>query len=196
LGLAIAIPRGVEGEESFRDVMGAFLFDESGGDKEIHLWKDPSRAHAGPKIWDWDLKRSKPTGYEPRAALQMKQWTEASRVWASVTPVVLHHYPKKSRDGDVAEIVGEAFVSAGLPKPIAISVQPVSYFRGAGHARNIPEFHEGGERLCRYQTHVMAEFANRVEGPVLVGRGRFRGYGLCRPVRNEETDGDARFDGE
>lgn len=61
-------------------------------------------------------------------------------------------------------------------------VQPVSWFEGAGHARSIPEFTEGGNGLCRYQVHVAVKFPVKVEGPVLVGRGRFRGYGLLRPL--------------
>jgi CRISPR-associated protein Csb2 len=98
---------------------------------------------------------------------------------------VLHHYPKKNREHHVAEIVSEAFESAGFPRPSNVAVQAVSYFRGAGHALEMPEFSEGGERLCRYQTHVVVEFEQLLEGPVMVGRGRFRGYGLCRPVRSE-----------
>jgi len=98
-----------------------------------------------------------------------------------VTPVVLHHYPRRAREGDVERILFEAFASAGLPEPEDLRVQPVSVFEGAAHARSMPEFTEGGAGLCRYQTHVVVRFPGPVEGPVLVGRGRFRGYGLMRP---------------
>jgi CRISPR-associated protein Csb2 len=99
-----------------------------------------------------------------------------------VTPVVLHHYPKRERENDVERILLEAFESAGLPQPVALRVQPVSLFEGGGHMKSMPAFTEGGERMCRYQVHVVARFAVPVQGPVLVGRGRFRGYGLLRPV--------------
>jgi len=59
-------------------------------------------------------------------------------------------------------------------------------FRRALHARSMPDFSEGGAGLCKFQTHVVAEFEARVQGPVLVGRGRYRGYGLFRPVRPKE----------
>lgn len=74
----------------------------------------------------------------------------------------------------------------GLPKPAWISVRAASIFEGAPHARSMPDFSEGGAGLCKFQTHVVAEFEERVQGPVLVGRGRYRGYWLFRPVRPKE----------
>jgi len=61
-------------------------------------------------------------------------------------------------------------------------VQPVSFFEGAGHAQSLPQFTEGGETLCRYQVHIIVRFPCLLRGPILVGRGRYRGYGLLRPV--------------
>ena len=49
-----------------------------------------------------------------------------------------------------------------------------------------PGASEAGAGLCKFQTHVVAEFEERVQGPVLVGRGRYRGYWLFRPVRPKE----------
>ncbi len=186
LGLGMAIPREAEADAELRRALGALLFDEDGADRKVCLWQSLGHGEKRRKVWRWELGRI--ARQEARAALRLRQWTGASRVWASVTPVVLHHYPKKNRDNDVVEIVGEAFVSAGLPRPAKIAAQPVSYFRGAGHVMEMPGFSEGGEKLCRYQTHVLVEFERRVEGPVLVGRGRFRGYGLLRPVRGGEDD--------
>jgi CRISPR-associated protein Csb2 len=97
--------------------------------------------------------------------------------------VVLHHHPKRTREDDVLRILEEAFASAGLPKPKSIEARSASAFEGAPHARSMPDFTEGGAGLCKYQTHVRVEFEQRVEGPVLVGRGRYRGYGLFRPAR-------------
>jgi CRISPR-associated protein Csb2 len=33
------------------------------------------------------------------------------------------------------------------------------------------------------QLHAYLEFDEPVVGPVLLGSGRYRGYGLCRPVQ-------------
>ncbi len=175
LGLAVAIPKHVAQDEA-RQAIGALLFHpDSGADRSIHLWRsDPS--------WEWQLRRE--LRDQPPTALAVATWTGPSRKWASVTPVVLHHYPKKKdREEDVVRIVGEAFATAGLPVPIAVRIRPASELEGAPHALAMPPFTEGGESLCRFQTHVVAEFAQEVRGPVLVGRGRYRGYGLLRPLK-------------
>jgi CRISPR-associated protein Csb2 len=175
LGLGMAIPRGLPAEE-LRRVLGPFFFDpETGEEREIRLWT---------KAWKWTLEREKRE--RPPVTLQRSSWTKAVRSWASVTPVVLHHYPKK-REGDIERIIKEAFVSAMFPAPRCVRVQSVSAVTGAGHAMGMPPFTDGGAHLCRYQTHVIAHFDQPVRGPMLVGRGRFRGYGLFRPVADGEV---------
>lgn len=171
VGMAIALPSGIPAQE-IRRGLGALLFDSAGDERDVMLWEKQE--------WRWQLARE--TRDRPPTALRRETWTRPSRVWASVTPVVLHHYPKKNRPEDVERILFDAFESALLPKPRAISARPVSPLQGAGHAKSMPEFLEGGAALCRYQTHVVAEFEKPVQGPVLVGRGRFRGYGLFRPI--------------
>jgi CRISPR-associated protein Csb2 len=180
MGLGMAIPRVLRParngarEQELRRVLGRFFFDpESGEERNIVLWR---------KGWRWMLEREKRE--RPPVSLRRLSWTKPSRLWASVTPVVLHHYPKK-RDGDVERIVKEAFVSALLPEPEAVTIRSVSRVPGAGHAMGLPPFTEGGTELCRYQIHVEARFGRLVRGPMLVGLGRFRGYGLFRPVERE-----------
>jgi CRISPR-associated protein Csb2 len=182
MGLAFAIPRGLPPDQ-VRDGIGPLLFNlESGGERTLHLWNR--------NLWDWHLQRE--VRDRPPLTLRAETWTGPSRVWASVTPVVLHHYPKKNREEDIERIVREAFHSALLPEPERISTSPVSVFEGAGHAKSMPEFTEGGQTLCRYQIHVTVEFSTPVIGPILVGRGRFRGYGLFRPVAGEKESGNER----
>ena len=177
LGLGMAIPKNVSRDEA-KAVLGPLLFDgETGEERTIRLWRND-------KFWEWTLERE--TRDRPPKALRGDTWTRASRVWGSVTPVVLHHYPKKNRDDDAERIVLEAFESAALPRPAKVSIRSVSVFEGAGHARAVPPFTEGGEGLCRHQVHVVAEFEELLKGPMLVGRGRFRGYGLFRPYFGEE----------
>jgi CRISPR-associated protein Csb2 len=176
MGVALAIPRTLVADEdrstALRRVLQPLLFDKGGNERTISLWRG--------NAWKWHVQRER-RDYPP-FNLRAGTWTGPGCEWASVTPVVLHHYPKPNRAGDVERIVLEAFESAGFPKPVDLRVQPVSHFRGAGHARSLPSFTEGGDKMCRYQTHIVATFATPVRGPVLVGRGRFRGYGLFRPV--------------
>ena len=176
MGVAIAIPRdlGVANEArdaALRRVIGPLLFRDNGEDREVTLWRSGA-------AWKWKLQREK-RDYPP-LTLRAKTWTRPARRWASVTPVVLHHYPKRGHD--VQRILLQAFESAGLPRPVETRVQSVSLLEGAGHAKAMPEFTGGGEDLCRYQVHTVVTFPLPVEGPVLAGRGRFRGYGLFRPL--------------
>ena len=157
-----------------RQVLGPLFFDEkTGEERPVRLWK----LHDGRKVWSWDLERE--TRERPPLNLRRAGWTGPSRTWTSVTPVVLHHFPKK--DGDVERIVREAFVSALLPEPPEVRIDRISSVAGAGRAMSLPPFTEGGANLCRYQIHMRVRFEEPVRGPVLVGRGRFRGYGLFRP---------------
>jgi CRISPR-associated protein Csb2 len=183
LGLGMAIPRnlrvasGATRGEELRRVLGPLLFDaDTGQGREVKIFRQG--------VWEWTLARE--TRERPPLTLQRPSWTKPSRVWASVTPVVLHHHPKK-RAGDVERILTEAFLSASFPAPESVNIRSVSAVSGAGHAMAVPPFAEGGENRCRYQTHVVARFAQPVRGPVLVGRGRFRGYGLFRPLADEEA---------
>ena len=174
VGLAMAIPRNLPQNET-RRLIGPLLFNQAtGAERTIHLWRNDA--------WEWSLRRE--TRQRPPSALQMDTWTEPSRYWATVTPVVLHHYPKRNRGPqEVERILREAFVSARLPVPTKVIARSTSPFEGSLNAQVMPDFSEGGAGLCRYRTHVIVEFEHKVRGPVLVGRGRYRGYGLFRPLR-------------
>ena len=176
VGLAIAVPRNLD--PLSRKALGCFLFDAmTGQEREIKIWT---------AYWRWTLKLE--SSGNPLVALDSRTWASPSKTWATVTPVVLHHHPKKNRPWDVERIVREAFLSALLPEPESLIIRAASYFEGAGHARDMPTFSEGGPTLSNYQTHVVATFPEPVEGPILVGRGRFRGYGLFRPIPSLSTE--------
>ncbi len=181
LGLGIALPRmltdSAGGISELRERLGPLFFDpESGEPRRIHLWREG--------VWDWFLERE--SRQSPPLTLQQSTWTGPARTWASVTPIVFHHHPKR-RERDMERILREAFASALLPAPESVTVHPASAHAGAGHAGSLPSFEAGGAGLCRYQTHATVVFPEPVEGPVLVGRGRYRGYGLFAPVRVREA---------
>ena len=175
MGLGMAIPRGVEAAE-LQKYLGPLFFDEYGEEQSIEIER--------PATWKWALTRE--TRERPPKTLRTVTWTGPSRFWATVTPIVLHHHPKK-RPGDVERIVREAFVSALLPEPESVRIMAASYFTGAGHVKQMPPFEEGGRSMSNYQVHALVDFGQMVGGPVLVGRGRFRGYGLMRPLTKEEV---------
>jgi CRISPR-associated protein Csb2 len=182
LGIAMAIPRGIDPEE-VREQIGPLLFNpQSGKPRTVKLWKSPTKGDD--EVWEWEMQRE--DRMYPPHSLRVETWTGPNREWASVTPVVLHHHPKRNREGHVEAILREACASAGLPEPVTVTTSPVSCFRGAGGAMDVPLFTAGGTSLSRYQVHATLVFEKPVEGPVLVGRGRYRGYGLFRPVESEK----------
>lgn len=194
MGLAIALPRDIDRgageprEESIRKTLGALFFDvASGEERTIRLWSG-KESWSNDYFWQWKVRRE--ARERPPLALQVETWTRPSRVWASVTPVVLHHYPNKTRADDVERILREAFASALLPVPEEVIFRSVSAVPGAGHALSMPPYDEGGTGLCRYHAHVRVIFPVPVRGPVLVGRGRYRGYGLFKPLTEAGENGD------
>jgi CRISPR-associated protein Csb2 len=42
----------------------------------------------------------------------------------------------------------------------------------------------------RQLTHAVIRFAEPIDGPVILGAGRFVGLGLCRPIDSEAADAD------
>ena len=115
-------------------------------------------------------------------------WTRPSRVWATVTPVVLNrHFDGKDKWERAAESVKDMCEHIGLPRPREVLLHPVSRVEGVPTAREFPRLVRKSDGGRRSHNHAVIVFDEPVRGPVLVGAGRFRGYGWCRPM-NERGD--------
>ncbi|SHE25634.1 type I-G CRISPR-associated protein Csb2 [Actinomyces glycerinitolerans] len=110
----------------------------------------------------------------------VERWTDPARTWATATPLVLDRYPK---DGDLAAVVAESFVNAGLPEPRGVEVSKEPLMDGAVRLRpqELPKRCQG-----RLYTHARVTFDRPVRGPVLAGAGRYFGVGLFAPEYEEE----------
>lgn len=120
----------------------------------------------------------------PPYALRSSTWTHRSRTWATVTPIVLDRFaPRRHQDQDAEAqaAIATACERIGLPNPSQIHLLPVSRFSGVPAARSFPAIQRKSDGAARWHIHAELEFPLEVEGPVLLGAGRFRGYGLCRP---------------
>lgn len=182
LGLGLVFPRIIPTVERAVCFRGR-LFGESGEDLSIQLQLGA--------LGTWVLRREERS--LPPMALRSATWCEASSVWASVTPVVLDKHPKfdqqsaraKWRD-EVAASIAESCQRQGLPSPEEIDVDKTSWHRGAPRSRPGPDgmpWLPGKEGTShRQQVHVILRFPCEVQGPLLLGAGRFRGYGLCKPL--------------
>jgi len=121
---------------------------------------------------------------ETRAAagLRCTTYTKAHDIWASVTPVLFGHAPKRSKVGvgkDGGKVFAELCGMIGLPKPVEARLGPVSTFRGIPIAR---ECVSPAKFANYFKAHVWLRFGRPVQGPVLIGAGRYLGFGLCRPL--------------
>jgi len=181
MGIGVVLPRSVSLRERAR-VLAPILFDERTNEPKVL----PLRmGTAG----DWRLVRE--TSFSPKYTLRTGTYTGPSRSWASITPVLLDRMPKTNcgkepsawRE-DVARIVSNSCTNLGLPGPVAVRVEKTPFFLGS--LRAMPG--QGGFlqlRKDKFQVHVAIEFDRPVQGPVLLGAGRFRGYGLLRPSKCE-----------
>ena len=210
LGLGLAIPRSVDRRERGR-CLGPLLVERNGQSKPVELklgslgvwilakrdWLE-SRGALKPESWT-----SNPLG---------------ANTWASVTPVVLDRFPKQDRRQDrlawtqeVIEIISTACVRIGLPKPAQVDIDTTAWHRGVprstGKRRTLrgaagtsaesdaalgdgfPQFPAKGTNAPRPQVHVWLRFDQPVLGPLLIGAGRYLGYGLFKPLRETQESG-------
>jgi CRISPR-associated protein Csb2 len=182
MGAGILLPRDLPYRDRSR-VLSPILFDEQTNKPKT---LDLTMGAAG--VW----KVVRETNLSARQTLQTRTYTAASRSWASVTPVLLDRMPKTDRINEpiawreeVAGIIAHSCVRVGLPEPTAVRVEKTPFFLGS--LRAMPG--QGGFpqlRKDKFQVHVAIEFDRPVQGPVLLGAGRFRGYGLMRPWKSRE----------
>lgn len=176
-----------------------------------------------------DEQRQVPVGVLnllPRSDWVLRQYTEPSAVWSTVTPVLLpgyddpRHYRRRLRDNEDAEVqrrlLGQlhqrvegllrtALCQAGFAPELADSPDLKLEWRGVGFRAGVDlagqrlsdsaaklgkgvGFRAGVDRAGRYEVpeslgrwprvHVRVRFPVRVPGPVVIGAGRYRGFGV------------------
>ncbi len=173
MGLALALPRSLNLEEAGQ-CLGAFLYDTEKGRPREHRLFDGR--------W-FECRIELETRERLPKNLDADTWTRASRIWASVTPVVLNrHFKGKDKWVQAAESVKDACGHIGLPRPREVMLHPVSLVEGAPTARDYPHLTRKSDSGRQSHAHAVMIFDEPVQGPVVVGAGRFRGYGLCRPM--------------
>lgn len=140
----------------------------------------------------WSLELGLADGEEGRAALQPSRWNAEATEWQSVTPIILDRHPKPAfaRNpmawrASCEEIITETCVRLGLPAPTSVLPSVSSLMSGSlpAPAFAAPEQRPG--RPVRFHIHATITFPEKVAGPLLIGAGRFRGYGLMKPSPNK-----------
>ena len=201
MGLAIALPNSKLVPPEVRgELLGPLFFDQQGEPKDIDLKLG--------RLGTWTLRLEERP--EPPRSLRIDTWTRPSHAWASVTPVVLDRFPKSSAiedrkgwEAEVRSILSESCSHAGLPKPIEIDIGTTAWHTGVPRAyaksRRLRTGTDSNEQVrlgdgfptmpgrsgkpSRPQVHVFLRFEKQIRGPILIGAGRFLGYGLCKPIQ-------------
>ncbi|MGI8332751.1 type I-G CRISPR-associated protein Csb2 [Actinomadura scrupuli] len=166
LGVALAVPRGMQSEEVDR-LLGAVVDDplteltiERG--RPLRLEHDPYRTHP--------------------ARLNPEWWSaapEGARRWVTATPLMLDRYP--TRRDTPFELIAESLQTAGYPRPKDVEFSPAPIVQGAVKGPRPGTIPEGRPR--RKLMHARVEFEQPVVGPVIVGSMRYLGLGLFAPER-------------
>jgi CRISPR-associated protein Csb2 len=131
-------------------------------------------------------------GEERRTTLQPVTWIGPARRWASATPIALDRNPGDLHDPnperrqaafrEATAGVIEAVQRIGLPAPIEVDVLRSCVLPGTAKPLHYPRFPIDRQRPQRVLVHVRLVFGEPVEGPVLLGAGRYQGLGLFLPV--------------
>lgn len=174
LGLAMVIPKGLEASE-IRSVLAPLIgVRPDGRSNQVTLADD------GTIRWtvEVDRRESRPI------ALRPDTWTadRPARQWCTVTPIVLDRHHKGPTPWKAAEdTIAAACERVSLPRPIGVVTSPTSRLEGVPHARQFPYLTRKNQKGSLSHTHATLFFDTEICGPVLLGAGRYRGYGLCRP---------------
>ncbi|WP_420444953.1 type I-G CRISPR-associated protein Csb2 [Candidatus Poriferisodalis sp.] len=150
-----------------------------------------------------DLQRKQPPfefkSLEPRA------WSRPSHDWVSATPIALPKNPGRLTQGSPAarakawaaaeDQVRQSCVHVDLPEPASVAISLDPLMTGARPAAAFPAFVQGsrrGDEVRRRLVHAALRFDAEVEGPVVLGSGRFLGLGLMRPLPARPTTSETR----
>ena len=185
LGVAIALP------DDFSPANSRVLFDllaRHGESQEVaaegvgFVKLGVSEPEPGKIVGELQLELDERPPSRRAFALQPETWTRPGRTWATVTPIVM---PRFSRRGlTEADVIAGACRDAGYPAPESVRVEKTSWFAGVPHVRSFIRPTPPG-RPPRPLTHAAIQFPEPIRGPVLLGAGRHRGYGLCRTIPDE-----------
>lgn len=115
--------------------------------------------------------------------------TMGHRAWSTVSPFVYDRHPRRGLGA--ADAVADSVELAGYPRPAHVSIETHSRLEGVEPAHRFRPRKAKGVRW----THVYLEFDEPVQGPMLIGRERHFGMGLCVPVpMPEQSTGEVMAD--
>lgn len=170
LGMALALPAEIA-YDTRRAALRAIGSVRRLALGRLGAWKIAAETSAAPA---WNLRPEVLTAH-PHGATH----------WSTVTPVAFDRHPKtKDRaeyQRETAAMIAQACVRIGLPEPRDVIVTSVSAHLGVPPAHAFPRLQrkDGSQRR---HAHAILVFEQPVRGPMIMGAGRYRGYGVLRPL--------------
>jgi len=101
------------------------------------------------------------------------QYLRPATTWSTVTPVILDgfndHNPKKTD-----KLLRKALANARIVSPLEFDYQPFGFRAGVEPVREFCR----PQKLKGSMVHVKLQFQHPIPGPITIGAGRHRGFGL------------------
>jgi CRISPR-associated protein Csb2 len=216
LGVALVFPRSISRAERGR-VLGRLLVDESGVSKPLHLrlgrlgvwevrkrdWQE-QRSTLQPSQWTaaeaGEQNRGGATIFASVTPVVLDRFPKAER---------LDTAGRQAWEDEVRQIVLNSCARVALPEPALVDIDTTSWHqacpRAIGKRRPLrghpgsenaldaalgdgfPLYPAKGTNAPRPQVHVWLQFPRPVIGPVILGAGRYQGYGLCKPLGRKRS---------
>lgn len=172
-GLAVLVPKAAQHEDRMLVALG--------------LERLVSKGLQLPGVGRWHLKEVTDDTQAMRT-LQRATWRGPSRYWTTAVTMRFGHVPKPGNGGE-AGVILDSLRRAGIDPDdvLEITVGRHSPLHGAPPSwafkprRNAAEEGPPTPRL----RHVTVRFARLVDGPLVIGAGRFLGHGLMLPLAED-----------
>jgi CRISPR-associated protein Csb2 len=169
-GLAVLVPRGAKQQDLQTIALGLEKLQENG----LGI----------PGLGTWNLDEV-PEDDPPLRSLAAATWCGPSRQWATATPMVFGHFPKRGKGGEVRVILDSLAMAGVQPHDVAeMAVCQHSPLHGAFPSWHFQPRHDARTKreTPRLIRHITLRFDRPVEGPLLIGAKRYFGLGLMLPL--------------
>jgi CRISPR-associated protein Csb2 len=148
------------------------------------LFADLTRGLEGTELYDRDrpIGRLQALPNKAQASL-LAPWIQhrdgPARIWRSVTPVILTGHPRRGRSLEAC--LSRTLAQQGFP---AETLESVATFTGPLVPKSVParDYRVQGYLTTTRRVHAEIIFRKPISGPLIVGRGRFAGFGLFIPA--------------
>jgi CRISPR-associated protein Csb2 len=141
-----------------------------------------------------ELQKFKP----PSGKFIAERYLGMSKVWQTVTPVILDGHSKKSKTDkpdavarETEKLICKALQRAGIETPCEFTWQSIPFLKNclSAHKYDRDGRHTGYHRPSHLKdltaVHVELRFNDRVPGPIAIGAGRHCGLGVFAALNRE-----------